>query len=146
MSFPASGDGAEPVNPTTGSGGGGVPDPTASQQPPEPGLIPPADSGPAAPEVRSPAARQPDPRLEREARKRVKAKQSVKQLTGVFLIVWAILIAVWWLSGGGYFWPAWAILGMGIGLAFAWWGAYGPREDVSDAAVDKEMRRMQGGG
>lgn len=139
MSFPASGDAAEPVQPQSGSRGA-VPDPAASQQPPQPGLTPAADPAPAAP------VPQRDPRLEKEARKRVKAQQSVKQLTGVFLIVWAILIAVWWLSGGGYFWPAWAILGMGIGLAFTWWGAYGPREEVSDAAVDKEIRRMQGGG
>ncbi len=85
-----------------------------------------------------------DEQLRKETRKRVKDKQGVKQLTGIFLIVWAILIGVWWLSGGGYFWPAWAILGMGIGLAFAWWAAFGPPGAVSDEQVEAEVRKMKG--
>ncbi len=87
-----------------------------------------------------------DEELRRLARKRVKDKQGVKQLTGIFVIVWAILVAVWWLSGGGYFWPGWAIFGMGIGLAFAWWGAYGPTSSVTDEQIDAEVRRMKGSG
>ena len=108
----------------------------ASVPPPEPGLTPAPAPQPSAP---------PDPNLRKEAKKRVKAKQQTKQLTGVFLIVWAILIAVWALSGGGYFWPMWAIFGMGIGLGFSYWNAYGPSETITDSQVDDEMRRMQDG-
>lgn len=36
---------------------------------------------------------------------------------GAFLAVNLVLVAVWALSGGGYFWPVWPILGWGLGLA-----------------------------
>lgn len=110
----------------------------ASAPPPEPGLTP----APAPQASPTPA---PDPNLRKEAKKRVKAKQQAKQLTGVFLIVWAILTAVWALSGGGYFWPMWAIFGMSIALGFTYWNAYGPSETITDSQVDEEMRRMQDG-
>ncbi len=79
-----------------------------------------------------------------EAVKRVKAKHSFWQLLGVFVIVWIILAAVWALSGGWYFWPVWAIFGMSIALLFVGWGAYGPRDKVTDAEVQAEMRKMAG--
>lgn len=110
----------------------------ASAPPPEPGLTPAAASQPSA-------TPPPDPNLRKEAKKRVKAKQQTKQLTGVFLIVWAIMIAVWAFTGGGYFWPMWAMLGMGIALGFSYWNAYGPSETISDSQVDEEMRRMEEG-
>ena len=62
----------------------------------------------------------------------------------MFVIVWIILAAVWALSGGGYFWPVWAIFGMSIALLFVGWGAYGPRDKVTDAEVQAEMRKMAG--
>lgn len=77
------------------------------------------------------------------AKKRLKAQSEFKKLFGVFIIIWIIVTAIWWLSGGGYFWPAWTYLGMGIALLFTGWGAYGPRSaGVSDAAIDREMKKM----
>lgn len=83
--------------------------------------------------------------LRKRAIKRVRAKQNFWRLATLFVIIWAILIAVWALSGGGYFWPAWAILGMGIALAFTAWGTFGKGDDVSQAKVEAEMRKMDGG-
>lgn len=83
--------------------------------------------------------------LRKQAIHRVKAKQSFWRLAGVFAIVWLILIAVWAMSGRGYFWPMWAIFGMGIALAFSAWGAYGPHQGVTEEEIDAEMRKMQGG-
>ena len=34
----------------------------------------------------------------------------------VYLLVGALLLATWALSGAGYFWPAWPMAGWGIGL------------------------------
>lgn len=34
-----------------------------------------------------------------------------------FLLVNALLVGIWLLSGAGYFWPMWPFLGWGIGLA-----------------------------
>jgi hypothetical protein len=36
---------------------------------------------------------------------------------GIYLSVIAFLIAVWALTGAGYFWPIWPALGWGVGIA-----------------------------
>jgi 2TM domain len=41
-------------------------------------------------------------------------------------LVTAILVLVWALAGGGYFWPLWPMLGMSIALLVALWRAFGP--------------------
>lgn len=79
------------------------------------------------------------------AEKRIKARTDVRNLLGIFVIVWLILTGVWALSGGGYFWPVWAIFGMSIALLFAGWGAYGPREHVpSEQEIAEEIDRFRG--
>jgi hypothetical protein len=138
MSFPPNPGSND--NPDDQSAAGGA------TPPPEPGLGPPAPVPPSAPPpVPSAPPSASDEHLRKEAQKRVKAKQNVNRMAGGFVIVWAILIGIWWLSGRGYFWPAWAIFGMSIALAFSAWGAYGPKEGVSEADIDREMRKMQGG-
>lgn len=81
--------------------------------------------------------------LHHAAEKRLKDQSSFWRLLGVFVIVWIILIAVWAMSGGGYFWPMWAIFGMGIALAFSGWSAFGPRAKVpSESEINEEMRKF----
>jgi membrane protein YdbS with pleckstrin-like domain len=80
--------------------------------------------------------------LHRAAEKRLKDQSAFWRLLGVFVIVWVVLIAVWAVVGGGYFWPFWAIFGMGIALAFVAWGAFGPREKrPSEERIQREMRK-----
>lgn len=77
--------------------------------------------------------------------KRLNAKRNFLRTLGVFVIIWVILTGVWALSGGGYFWPGWAIFGMGIGLLFMGWAAYGPAERApSEQEINDEMRKMGG--
>ena len=83
--------------------------------------------------------------LRKEARARIKTKRGFKQLAGVFAIVWAILVTIWYMSGGGYFWPAWPILGMSIALAFIALGAYGPSRRITQEQIDAEVRKMRDG-
>jgi len=33
-----------------------------------------------------------------------------------YVVINAFLIAIWALAGGGYFWPAWVILGWGVAV------------------------------
>jgi uncharacterized membrane protein len=80
----------------------------------------------------------------KQAKERLKNQRDFKALVGVFVIIWILLAAVWWFSGGGYFWPVWAYFGMGIALLFVGWNAYGPRSGgISEAAVDREVKRME---
>ena len=83
--------------------------------------------------------------LRAAAVKRIKAKRDFWRTFGIFVIFWLILTAVWALSGGGYFWPMWAMFGMGIVLLFIGFGAYGPAErQPSEQEINDEMRKMGG--
>lgn len=86
-----------------------------------------------------------DEQLRAAAVKRIKAKRDFWQMLGIFVIVALILTAIWALSGGGYFWPIWAMFGMGIAALFAGFGAYGPSSaPPSQQQIDDEIRKMQG--
>src|SRR3954451_13515346 len=44
-------------------------------------------------------------------------RQSVRIHLAVYVAVNLFLVAIWAITGGGYFWPIWPILGWGLGLA-----------------------------
>jgi uncharacterized membrane protein len=76
------------------------------------------------------------------ALKRLKAKRSFKGLLATAAGVIALMIVIWALSGGGYFWPIWVVFGLGIALVSTAWQAYGPAsapitEDEIQSEVDK---------
>ena len=50
------------------------------------------------------------------ARTRVVFKTVLKTLWAVYLAVNALLVGIWFFSGGGYFWPIWVMGGWGLGL------------------------------
>ena len=82
--------------------------------------------------------------IERQAAiKRVKAKRGFRMHLAIYLIVNALLVAIWALSGAAYFWPAWAMLGWGIGLVFHGWSVYFLKP-ISEDDIRREMGR--GGG
>ncbi len=127
--------------PTPSSASPDPSDDAGREEPPAPGLTSSSGRG-----VSEGAESQPDPKLRKEARARIKKQKSAKQLTGVYLILWAVCIAIWFVTPGkGHFWPIWVILGTGITLGFSYWSAYGPSETITDDEVEAEMRRMQGG-
>ncbi len=44
-------------------------------------------------------------------------RQDFREHLRSYLMVMALLVAIWALTGAGYFWPIWPILGWGIGVA-----------------------------
>ena len=82
-----------------------------------------------------------------QARKRLKNKADFKNYLWVWLGVSVILTVVWAVSNpGGYFWPAWAIGGMGIAAFFIGLDAFGPNRGViTEAAIDDEVSRITRG-
>jgi hypothetical protein len=59
------------------------------------------------------------------------------------VVVNALLVGIWALTGADYFWPIWVIGGWGIGLAFQAYGAYGRRREISEDQVAREMQRLK---
>ncbi len=87
-----------------------------------------------------------DDDLRRAAEKRLRAKATFWRTALLFVIIWAVLVVVWAVTGAGSFWPMWAILGMGIALAFMAWGTFRPASGPTSEQIDAEVRRMKGDG
>ena len=71
-----------------------------------------------------------------------KKRNFMVQLGG-FVAVSVFMVAIWALSGMGYFWPAWVIVAGGFGVGLNAWHLYG-RKPITQADVDREVRRLQG--
>jgi hypothetical protein len=85
-----------------------------------------------------------DEELREQAIKAIKRKRDFKAHLVAYVIVNAFLVAVWAMSGDGYFWPIWVIEGWGIGLAFNAWDAYGRHADaISEAEIQREIDKRR---
>ena len=80
--------------------------------------------------------------LRKEATTRVRKRRDFGAHVVVYVVVNAMLIGIWAMTGQGYFWPAWVLLGWGVGLILNFWDVY-IRRPVTDADVDREMQRMR---
>jgi uncharacterized membrane protein YdjX (TVP38/TMEM64 family) len=80
------------------------------------------------------------------ARKRIKARRDFWYLMVIFAIVIVIVIAVWAITGMGYFWPMWAIFGLLIATVFSALSTFGPMSrPITQDRIDEEVRKMGGG-
>jgi cytochrome b561 len=58
-----------------------------------------------------------------------------------YVLVNAVLVVIWLMtSDGGLFWPAFPMLGWGIGLFFHAWDAF--RRPMTEDRIRAEMRRL----
>jgi hypothetical protein len=86
-----------------------------------------------------------DEQLREEAVARLKRRRSFWRMLTTYLIMNAFFILVWALTGAGYFWPGWVLIGWGIGLAFTAARAFGPGGSSgppSEREIEEEMRKM----
>lgn len=70
------------------------------------------------PPGQQPAPQSYDDDLRRRAEKQLKRRAQFRQHLSSYLVVNGLLVAIWAVTGRGYFWPIWPILGWGVGLAF----------------------------
>ena len=81
--------------------------------------------------------------LRNEARERVQKRRDLGTHAVVYVVVNAMLIGIWAITGAGYFWPAWVLLGWGVGLVLNIWDVYF-RRPVTDEDVERELKRRAG--
>jgi 2TM domain len=72
---------------------------------------------------------------------RLKLKQDFKGMVAGGLLAVAVTTIVWALGDGGYYWPIWVILGVGIAVVVQGWKAYGPSNRITEADVQREIER-----
>ena len=82
--------------------------------------------------------------LRKQAIKCLKAKRELGAHVLAYVMVNALLVVIWFMTTPGeFFWPAFPILGWGIGLAFNVWDVMSPvpTEDKIRAEMDRIARR-----
>lgn len=86
-----------------------------------------------------------DDEQRRQARDAVKKRRDFTAHLVSYIVINAMLVGIWAITGGGYFWPAWVMLGWGVGLVLNAWDVYF-RRPVTEADVDREVERQRGEG
>jgi hypothetical protein len=77
-----------------------------------------------------------DPQLWQLAQTRA----SFKMNAIVYSLVNAFLVLIWYLTGRGYCWPIWPIIGWGLGMAIHGFRAYGWTDTHR---VEREYQKLQ---
>jgi 2TM domain len=86
------------------------------------------------------------PDSEQELRKlavsRLKKKRDFSTHVVIYVIVNAMLVGIWAVTGAGFFWPIFPILGWGIGVGANAWDVYG-RKPITEEEVHRETERLR---
>ncbi len=84
-----------------------------------------------------------DEELRKAAVERVKKRRDLGAHLVVYVVVNAMLIGIWAIGDRGYFWPAWVLLGWGVGVVMNVWDVYF-RRPITEHDVEAEMKRLRG--
>jgi uncharacterized membrane protein len=81
--------------------------------------------------------------LREEAIRRLRKKRDFRSHVVAYVLVNALLVGIWAITGAGYFWPVFPILGWGIAVAFNAWDVYG-RRPITEEEIQREQSRLRG--
>jgi hypothetical protein len=60
----------------------------------------------------------------------------------MYVVVNAVLVGIWAIAGGGFFWPIFPIAGWGIGIVAHAWDVYG-RKPITEDEIRRETDRLR---
>ena len=87
-----------------------------------------------------------NPDSEQELRKlavsRLKKKRDFRTHVVIYVIVNVMFVGIWAVTGPGFFWPIFPILGWGIGVGANAWDVYG-RKPITEDEVQRETERLR---
>lgn len=81
-----------------------------------------------------------DPRA--RALAQIEKRRAFQRTVLGFAAVSVLLVVIWAVSGTGFFWPVFPILGMGIALGMQGYNTFA-RRGVSEEEIDREVVREQ---
>ncbi|MEV6273486.1 2TM domain-containing protein [Kribbella sp. NPDC051936] len=82
-----------------------------------------------------------DEKLREQAVEELRKRRDLAGHVLAYLMVNTFLVVIWYLTGAGFFWPAFLLFGWGIGLVFHAWDVFWPQP--SETAVRSAMDRIQ---
>ncbi len=82
-----------------------------------------------------------DTELRQRAVKRLEDRRGLMAHSLAYVSVNLLLVAIWWVTGHGFFWPVFPIFGWGIGLAFHVWDVMWPA--AGERQIQAEMERIR---
>ena len=82
----------------------------------------------------------------KQAIRSIKHRRALVMHVVSFAVFNIAMIAIWWATGGGYFWPGWILLGTGIALVFDFL-TFSRRHssDISEEDIRREMDKQAAG-
>jgi hypothetical protein len=80
--------------------------------------------------------------LRKLALSRLKKRRDFRTHLAIYVIVNAILVGIWAVTGAGFFWPIFPILGWGVGVGANAWDVYG-RRPITEDEVRRETERLR---
>ena len=80
--------------------------------------------------------------LRDQALERLKKKRDFRGHVFIYVAVNAMLVVIWAVTGSGFFWPIFPILGWGVGVAANAWDVYG-RKPISEDEIRREAERLR---
>jgi vacuolar-type H+-ATPase subunit I/STV1 len=83
-----------------------------------------------------------DEQLRRRAVRRLRVRAGFWSHLLMFLTVNTVIVVIWAVTSGGFFWPVFPIVGWGIGLIANAWDTFGP-DLVSEERIRREIERMR---
>jgi hypothetical protein len=86
----------------------------------------------------------PEQDLRNEALSSLNRKRSFDVAFSGFVVALVALVAIWALTGGGYFWPGWPMLAGMLGFAAAGIAFAASNRSFNEAQVRYEMARLEG--
>lgn len=93
-----------------------------------------------------PQAQRPKPAADEALRKkaldRIEEKKAFRIHLTVYAVVNAFLILIWLITGLGYFWPIWPMLGWGLGVALHAF-ALGWDKEPTEEEIAREAARIR---
>ena len=79
--------------------------------------------------------------LYEQAKVNVRKRRDLSAHVVTYVVVNAMFIGIWAITGMGYFWPAWVLFGWGVGLILNVWDVYF-RRPVTEHDIQEEMTRL----
>lgn len=76
------------------------------------------------------------------ALERIEKKQEFHAHLLSYVLVNAMLIGIWAVTGAGFFWPVFPLLGWGIGIGFHAWDTYRLGEP-SEQQIQREIEHLR---